>query len=280
MFRRILVPLDGSPLAEQALHRMEPLLSGPGTEIVLLHALSSTGTEQQHAQADMESYLAGLEQGLEASGFRVRTLIRQGPAPEVVLETLDSEKATLLALTTHGRTGLDRWAFGSVSDTVIRGSPVPVLVFRSFGPPMPFNPVNLLVAVDASGLSREAIPPAAALARRSKGRLLLLHVDDEEHAHVPEPELRAVYDLARQEGVEALPLLRTGDPATKILEAAAEEQADLIVMTTHGRSGVGRWVLGSVAENVLRRADRPVLMVRVCPAPLNPIAVPTGVVLA
>lgn len=250
---------------------MDRLLAVPGGEVILFRA----GTEPEAAR-----YLDDLARGLAERGIRVRTRVSPGPAAEALLEAVESEKATLVALTTHGRSGLDRWAFGSVAEKVVRSAPVPVLVFRSFGPAAPFEPARLLVAVDASGLSREAIAPAARLARRTKGRLLLLHVQDEERAHVPEPELRAVYDLARQEAVEARPLLRTGDPATKILEAAAEEKADLIVMTTHGRSGVGRWVLGSVAEKVLRQADRPVLIIRVGPAPVVPIAIPSGVVFA
>ncbi len=283
MFRRILIPLDGSPLAEEALRRMERLLAGPGTELLLVHVVPRTGMEGaalKLAEAQAEAYLAGLERDLAGRGIRVRTLVRQGPAAESLLEAVDAEKATLVALTTHGRTGLERWAFGSVAEKIVRSSPAPVLVFRSFGPAAPFEPARLLVAVDASGLSREAVAPAARLARRTRGCLLLLHVQDAAHEHVPEPELRAVYDLARQEGVEARPLLRTGDPAAKILEAAAGEKADLIVMTTHGRSGVGRWVLGSVAEKVLRQADRPVLVIRVGPAPLAPAPVPSGVLFA
>jgi nucleotide-binding universal stress UspA family protein len=269
MFKRILVPLDGSKLAEEALGRLKGLLKG--VDLVIARSGEANAREQTEA----ESYLGCLTLQLEAEGIRPRIRIGQGPAAEGILSIIEDEKPGLVALTTHGRRGLERWTLGSVAEKLIRHSPAPVLVFRAFEPSESFLPKRILVPIDSAGLALEAIPAAAVLARKTGGCLIVLHVSDESHAMLPEPELRKAYDRAREEGVACEPRLRKGDPAEQILAAAAEEKADLIAMTTHGRSGPARWVLGSVAEKVLRGADRPLLVVRVHPAPLVPVAVGT-----
>lgn len=269
MFQRVLVPLDGSPLAERALRSMKELLSG--VDLVLLRSAPETSKDQTEA----ERYLGFLATSLRAEGLRPRVRLAAGPPAEAVLDAIEAEKPGLVAMTTHGRRGLERWTLGSVAEKLIRHSPAPVLVFRSFGEEKPFSPRRILVPVDSAGLALEAIPPAALLARASGGCLVVLHVSDETHAMLPEPELRKAFDRAREEGAACEPQLRKGDPTVQILAAAAEEKADLIAMTTHGRSGPARWVMGSVAEKVLRGADRPLLVVRVQPAPLIPVAVGT-----
>lgn len=280
MFGRVLVPLDGSPLAESILSQIRRILFWKDSEIVLMRAVELPPLFGGHepsslARADEEAnaYLRGQELKLAEKGARVRSLVRSGPAAGTILEVAESEKATLVAMTTHGRSGLSRWAFGSVAEKVLRASPVPLLLTRSFvadasGTARATTPEELrvrkiLVPIELSELSLEVVPYVAEWARLFDAKVLLLNVCGQETAcDVPVVEMTHAHEKLRESGVAAEPLMRQGDPAVQILEASRDLSVDFIAMTTHGRSGPSRWTLGSVAEKVLRHASMPVLLVR------------------
>ncbi len=260
MLERILVPLDGSELAERILERLRPLLRRKDAEVILARAidvetsLARTDTSRPLARlrAEAEEHLQGVRLRLAAQGIRARWTVCEGPPEEAILEAAARE-ADLIALSTHGRTGLARFVFGSVAEKILRASSVPVLVSRPFEPAgeVPFR--KILVPTDGSEASRAVLPAALEFARLFAAEIVYLHVTAE--AAVP---VGAQPDL----GVPVRLLELSGDPASQIVDFCRPHGIDLIAMSTHGRSGVGRWVLGSVTEKVVRASPVPVLVVR------------------
>lgn len=279
MFDRILVPLDGSELAEAVLTQVRRLLFRKDAEVILVQAVSvppgieaDVGRVLETLRAGAAAYVAGVEGRLAAQGARVRSLVRVGGAGEVILRAAEEERAGLIAMSTHGRSGIARWVLGSVAEKVVRASPVPVLAVRSFsGTGREAAPTGdrelafkrILVPIDASNLSLEVVPAAAGLAGLFEATVLLLHVcEDHPQCAVAVPQMTEAHERFRKAGVAVEPLMKKGDPAVQILEACRETSADLIALSTHGRSGLTRWVLGSVAEKVLRACGVPLLAVR------------------
>lgn len=270
MFERILVPLDGSPLAEAILAQVRGILHYKDAEVVLVRTISvlpiveEAGRSQLAAESEelADEYLRKHEERLSKMGVRVRRVVRHGPPAEAILDLAAEMKATLVAMSTHGRTGLSRWVFGSVAEKVLRAGPVPLLLVRSFPtkPPDALRFRTILAPIDES---LAVLPAVAELARLYDARVVLLNVcTGHPECAVPVPEMARAHEILRKQSLNAEPVMRKGDPAEQILEACRELNADLIAMSTHGRSGVSRWVLGSVAEKVLRTATVPMLIVR------------------
>ena len=271
MLERVLVPLDGSDLAAAILPQVRRILFYKDAEIILVQGVyvpANAGAEAVELpdilRAQAAKYLDGVAQTLSSQGARVRTVARIGDAAEVVLDVAAEEKASMIAMSTHGRSGIARWVRGSVAEKVLRASRVPVLAVRSFRaiPLAELDLKRMLVPMDATDASLEVLGPALELAVLFKSRVTLLHVCDGPTCSVPVPELTRAYERFRERGVDVEPVMKQGDPALQILDLARDMKADLIAMTTHGRSGVSRWTLGSVTEKVLRSAEVPLLVVR------------------
>ncbi len=272
MFDRVLVPLDGSPRAENALPPLSWLADRPALEILLLQAcplrpvaafeaapLMPTGLDEAR------TYLEAVAARLRNDGFRVRPLLREGEAAESILDAAAEEKASLIVMATHGRSGLARFVFGSVAEKILRASNVPVLVFPAFEPARREAPRRILVPLEGEEAAHGLVAPLTELSRRGRAHVTLLHVADEPVTEAP--FLQAVAASLAAEGVEGAAALRHGDPAAQILESARELRADLLAMSTHGRRGPSRWVFGSVTEKVLRAARTPLLVLRNAPVP-------------
>jgi nucleotide-binding universal stress UspA family protein len=145
MYRKILVPLDGSKTAEGVLPHAQALAYSEGAELILVnvaanpamdYVFSDPGLAQQAEQAQEEqsqSYMAKVEKQLEAAGFRVSTQLRVGAVADVILDVAEEMQVDLIAMSTHGRTGAARWLLGSVADRVVRASKIPVLLIRAQG---------------------------------------------------------------------------------------------------------------------------------------------------
>jgi nucleotide-binding universal stress UspA family protein len=278
MFERILVPLDGSELAESVLVQVGRLLRRMDAEVLLLRVVTlppaaegDVGTPLDLLWSRAADYLQGLERRLSEQGARVRVKVVEGFAAEAILETAKNERATMIAMSTHGRSGLARWVFGSVAEKVLRASPIPVLAVPSFtgsggeafptgARELPFR--KILVPIASADLSLEIVPAAIEFAQLFESRLFALNVCEGPECAVPVHQMRQAYEQIRAASVPAEPLVKQGNPALQILETCREIGADLIAMTTHGHSGLSRWVLGSVAEKVLRGANVPLLVLR------------------
>lgn len=279
MFECILLPLDGSPRSEAVLLGLDAILQRKDAEVVLLRVVPIPDRHRPNREAEergrAEEYARRLEEQLSERGVRARRVVREGRAAETILDVAAESRAELIAMTSHGRTGAARWTFGSVTEKVIRASPVPILVIRSFGrwtdkpiPTMPPGPPRfktLLLPVQVPAL--RITPQVKAFAELFGSNVVVLHVLEREEGGAPDYEARLELDAVVNElsggGIPVERLLRSGDPAEEIVRAADDLPADLVAMTTHGRAGPSRWALGSVTEKVLRAASAPLLLVRI-----------------
>ena len=283
MIERIVVPLDGSMTAEAILPQVRRVLYRNDSEIILVRALPTPLVEEAAVLAEVQlgaarEYVMGQVEKLQRQGVRVRHVLRMGSPVEVILDVVESEKATLIALATHGKTGLQRFLLGSVAEALLRRSPVPVLLVRPFWsydltPPKgaELRPVrSILLPVDGSGLARQALPGLLEFASLFEARIVLLRIlagADSRVVEAPEnskarAELEDLAQAIEKRGVETLRLLGTGDPVPRILETVREQSIDVIAMTTHGRRGLSRMKHGSLTEEVLRKAEVPLLVTR------------------
>lgn len=301
MFERILVPLDGSPLAEQILTQIARILRREDSEILLLRVLDipenigrvSMASFRVAEREAAQKYLDELARRLYQKGVKVNGRIAEGPAAETILEVARAEGCTMIAMATHGRTGLARWTMGSVAEKVARASDIPILLVRSFrrtrnngleratAEELPFR--SILVPVDGSPTSMSVLPAAEKFAQLYGSEVLVLHVGIPfipaypilpgmevglpplEPPPTPAKENEITQKAAerfRHAGLIARQLFVSGEPASEIVDLSVTEGADLIALGTHGRSGFSRWALGSVAERVLRSAEVPLLLVR------------------
>jgi nucleotide-binding universal stress UspA family protein len=283
MIERILVPLDGSLTAEAILPQIRRVLYRNDSEVIFVRAVVPPPVENSILIAEAQlgaarGYILGQQEKLEKAGVRARYVVRIGSPIGVILDVAQVEKATMIALATHGASGVKRFLFGSVAEGVLRKSPVPVLLLRPFWsyeivPPgtVEQRPLrNLLLPVDGSDLSMAALPGVIEYAELFGTRVVLLRVLEESKRKGARPEeraeaenqLRALAKAIEKKGVETVTLIEKGEPVKQILETVRFHEIDLIAMTTHGRSGLSRAVTGSVTEQVLRKATVPLLVRR------------------
>lgn len=283
MVDRILVPLDGSMTAEAVLPQVRRLLKRNDSELILVRAVVPPPVENaalmiEAVQIAAEEYIAGLKQKLEAAGVRVKTQVRLGGPSTVILKVAAELKATMIALATHGSTGLKRLLLGSVAEELIRLSPLPILAVRPFYSyelstkgGAEFEPLrNILLPVDEAALGALAIEPVAKLAELFESRVVLLKVLQpkgrkpvtEAATEAARKELTALSKRIEKRGVETGVVVGQGDAIEEILKSVRFHEIDLIAMPTHGRRGLKRLLLGSVTEQVLREARVPMLILR------------------
>ena len=272
---RVLVPLDGSELGEAVL----PLLEGGernwGSEVLLVRSLTVGAPPEPSAETEAGEYLATQARRLERAGLKVRCEVWHGDPSQVIVNAADRGRVGLIAMTTHGWRGLDRLRFGSVAESVVRNTRVPVVLVRGHVRWPADRPPRILVPLDGSALSVAVLTVITRLCQSRRGVVELLHVVEAHAAGLDLPpsvraanaERVAARDYLERvaarltgEGLEVEWVVLEGPAAPTIAQRAVEGGADLVAMTTHGRSGIARLLLGSVAEQVLRTADVPVLL--------------------
>jgi nucleotide-binding universal stress UspA family protein len=287
---RIIVPLDGSMLAERALGLAGMFARSYNARIELIHVLEEPiafdlmpgmlVTER----ADVERYLQRVVEQLPADLSVTSYVIRGEPVHEL-LELTISDTDSMFVMSTHGRGGLGRLMFGSVSDKLLRHSSVPVALIRSPVELRHHSFTNILVPLDDAQYAESALPIALDLAIRSDATVGLLRVcepfwnspyvatapefmyftsdqvSELEQACLDDARryLNLIADRGRAEGARLVWEVRSGKPADEIIRAAETTGADLIVLSTHGRGGVRRLALGSVTNEVLHRGTTPIL---------------------
>lgn len=277
--RKILCPIDFSAGSRHALRVATRLANESGAPLVLAHAwfippIAIAGEFPLPAdsiQGMVDDAQRGLTDAIaEAKKAGVENVTSQlvsGPPAEKITEL--ATRGDLIVMGTHGRTGVPRFLLGSVAERVVRLAPCSVLVAREHGEPQPYR--HILVPLDFSESSRRALDEAGDLASRTGATVTLLHVLELPAAGlVPEAEHRATTlldewgELVEQKTrTRVTRLVKTGAPAQQILASAADDPSiDLIVLGSHGRTGITRMLIGSVAEKVVRHAQRPVLIAR------------------
>lgn len=280
----ILVCLDGSEASARALPALRRLLLLPshgarlvrvqgsgrtGPALVLFHVVPTTpgsGTSEMELGQTRHA-LDQLRLELEQQGRSASVRLARGEPADQILAAAADLRADLVAMATHGRTGASRLVRGSVAESVLRRSTCPVLLVNphTYLPGEGVDTIarRILVPVDASPESRSILPLAAQVARLGDAELVLAHVEAEAGLGTHQ----AVFAAARGALGAAAPRVRervpVGRPAAAILEAIDQERADLVLMATHGREGLERVWLGSVAEAVARACPVPVVVRRV-----------------
>jgi nucleotide-binding universal stress UspA family protein len=174
--RRVLVPLDGSDLAEAILPLLEIGEHAWGSEALLVRSLTGDSAGQPSAEREAGLYLAARARGLERAGLRVRCEVWYGEPSQMILNAADRGQVGLIAMATHGWRGLDRLRFGSVAESVVRKAPVPVLLIRGHLRWPADRPPRILVPLDGSERSAGILAVVAPLRQRLGAVVELLQV--------------------------------------------------------------------------------------------------------
>lgn len=320
MFRKLLVPLDGSPLAERALRLALSLARQPGMEVLLLRVayaeafiipevgvpgargLAWPGQALAHAAREARDYLTGVQMAYAAPERLIwsKVITDETQSPDIaahIIQTARDDRSDLIVISSHGRSGIQRWMYGSVAERVLSAAPCPVLALRNAA-----MPKRVLIPLDRSPLSEQALQPGLEVAHSLGCDATLLHVIDQTAPSGVLPAHPLYHFYARQARVdipykpgqsaepkqrileqlhdEAAAYLRqltqqhhyasltvhtaveVGSPAETILEYADAHDIDLIAMATHGYTGLRRWVYGSVTNKVMRQGKHSVLIIR------------------
>lgn len=295
--QRILFPTDFSDRSERALPYALYLAEEFGAELHLFHAVVLHGDDPANREQDfpdldeayreLRSWASGRmdRAAADAEGREVSIVKAQDrgiAAAPTIVEYADDHDVDLVVVPSHGRRGVRRMLLGSVAEEVLRTAGCPVLTLKADGGEPPAGRIErIVVPVDFSEHADLALASAGALADRVGAELQVVHVIPE--LSYPDPyfadaaALRAMTKAAREEVPQALAEkvdevlgedasvethMVVGRPAGEIAAFAEERDADLIVMGSHGRTGLERVFLGSVAEGVVRQASRPVLTVK------------------
>ncbi len=259
---RILVPLDGSAGAESILGAVLPLAQKTSLELTLLGVVP-----KDTSLRPTETYLAKAGKLLQTEGIDGTTKTCIGNPVAAILKHARPEKTDLLAMATHGRSGLKRVVMGSVAEEIVRRSEVPLLISR---PGCRMEGWVHVVTLDGSPESEEVLDDIIPLTRLLGATLHLLHVGPAGADAALRPYLEQKAAQARARAVTTEVVLRRGVPARAIVRYAAGVRAGLVAMATHGRTGFRRAILGSVAEAVLRNVPCPVMLRRVSGSPRPP----------
>ena len=300
MFEKILVPLDGSPLAQAILPYVMAVARGFHSHVILFHVVETDldhEAPEQKTYADetmeriqpmAENYLAGVAEQLRKAGINVEAKVVRGRAAAQILEQAEQENVGLIAMSTHGRSGLARWVIGSEVDKILNGCEQPVLLVRprgeGAGGKAEGRLSKVIVPLDGSHDAEAALPLAEELSKAlGLGVILIQVIGIETTVHfapigpdswpVPSDILQRLdvvasgylTGLAKQlkdRGLTVQWEVLRGAAGPGIVEFSKETPDSLVVMTTHGRSGFRRWVMGSVADAVVRHTGEPVLVMR------------------
>lgn len=288
LFETILLPLDGSEPSAAAIPYAAAVGELVGASIVVLHVLEEMrpvfdarrgevvwiSPAQPRVELEAPELLEEPISRLRSGGLTVRAVFRLGdPAAEILAEA-ERWPAPLIVIASHGRGGLERLLLGSVADRVVRDAPAPVLVVPAA--PAADQPARvrlrtILVPLDGSPLAERALPAAMDLAGLAHAEVALVHVadtpagrgdhDDSEREAMIYLQQKAEA-LAGQSGRTIRRHVLHGEPGEQLRRFIAARQPDLVVMVTRGRGRLGRWLLGSVTEDLLTSLGAPLLLRR------------------
>lgn len=310
MTKRILIALDGSELSEIIFPYAKEMAARMGFELIFLYVCNPHESElfsvyrayiehtaetvaSEAGQIREETSTQAQEPQIKAAGK-----VAVGHPAEEILRCADEEEVDLLLMATHGRSGIKRWALGSVADKVLRSSAVPVLLVRAAALEKTADDEGrirkIVVPLDGSEVAESVLPHIEMMTKQRNGELVdvtLLMVCEPlvlppisttpitttevptDWGKIVKEHIAYSYGIAKEylAGVEARlkdaglkvnTEVADGIPAQEIIDYANSIPGSLIAMATHGRSGLGRWAYGSVAEKVLSGASRPVILVR------------------
>jgi nucleotide-binding universal stress UspA family protein len=310
MFDPILVPLDGSLLAECVLPHVIAIARAFNARVILLRMLEKSqanGSAQifdllnwQIKKTEAKLYLEKIRAQLMKSQLQITSTVLEGLMAESITEFAQSQGVNLIILSSHGRSGVSQWGISSVAQKIILGSPTSVLIVRAHQPAgselKEQSYRHILVPVDGSQRAEYALPLIALLARFHKSRTHILHVVKTLEVARRMPPTKEVVDLSnrivelnRQEGIKYLEQVKsrshldgievqthliTSDNAAVALHGLVEqEHIDMVALNAHGYSGNNQWPYGSMVINLILYGKVPLLIVQDLPAKKEPIRV-------
>jgi nucleotide-binding universal stress UspA family protein len=298
MYTRMLIPLDGSTTGEQVLPYARTLARNLRVPVELLGVVDITVLASQVARGNAryfetlitesvrssEAYLKRIAQSFPGT---VKCTIEKGRPEEVIIEKAAADPGTLITMATHGRSGVDRFLLGSVTEKVLRGTYNALLLIRAAHDGKTDGEANLtstVITLDGSELAESILPMVATMAKKLNLAVVLFraysipygaYAGDDGYSGINVEEVLAV---ERDEAIEYLEkkvgelkrlgidkvscVVKEGLSADEIIKIARETPDNFVAMCSHGRSGVKRWVLGSVTETVVRHSGDPVLVAR------------------
>jgi nucleotide-binding universal stress UspA family protein len=286
-FKKILVPLDGSELAEQILPYARRLAEACELSVELLRVNDPESVTPYSPPLQGEEYLQRTAKKYFSPTARIARRIEMGKPAQVIVDHAKGDASCLIAMATHGMSGMRRWLLGSVASKVVQSATNPLLIVRPSDGADRSALVELnivFVPLDGSGLAEKVLPYVAVLAKPLKLEVQLVRVFTlppdayilgdgviapgpaqyrDEIKGEAETYLDGKVQALRAEGLEnVIATAVQGDAASEIIDLACRTDKNLVAMTTHGRSGVGRWMLGSTAEKVIQHSRDPVLLIR------------------
>jgi nucleotide-binding universal stress UspA family protein len=296
MFKHILMPLDGSPLAECVLPHSLSIARAVGARLTILQvveqAVASGRThsidplEWEISKAEAAVYLAGVGDRLRAAGLEPTEVVLDGHPAGQVIGHAHSEAADLIALSTHGRSGLSGWNTSSVVQKILVRARTSILLVPAYQSltcdPIDFRYRRLVAPLDGSKRAECVIPVATALAAQYDAELLLVHVVRRPELPCRAPVSRSDQDLAdrlternRVEAAKYLAELQSQLPVpaqTRLLvsdrvaatlhQLVADEDVDLVALSAHGYTGDAHWPYGSMTVSFIESGHRPLLIVQ------------------
>ena len=298
MYTRMLIPLDGSKTAENVLPYGRILARTFQIPVELMEVLDIAGmashvaaekarrldTVVTEGERSSEQYLKKIASSF--SGVNVGCTVERGRPEDVIVEKAAADKTTLIAMATHGRSGMSRWLLGSIAEKVLRAATNPLLLVRASEEALTEGEAvlrSIIVPLDGSELAESVLPTAVKFARLFNVGMVLFrtyelpasayygkenYLPNYEELKNRVKEQAQDYLDKRIEAIEAEGVQRVssvlieGSGPNEIIDYARKTPNGLITMCTHGRSGVKRWVLGSVTEKVVRHSGDPVLVMR------------------
>jgi nucleotide-binding universal stress UspA family protein len=307
MFDPILVPLDGSLLAECVLPHVVAIARAFDAKVIMLRVLEknkANGTAQmfdllnwQINKTGAKLYLEKISARLQKFGLRIETAVLEGLVAESITEYALSRGVKLVILSSHGRSGLSQWGISSVTQKIIFSAPTSVLIIRAHQPvtseSIERQYLRMMVPLDGSRRAENVLPMVTLLARFHQSQISIVHV-------VKTPEMARQMPLAREdvelseqivarnreeairyldqvrlhsslEGMDVqINLLTSDNSAAALHELAEKESIDMVALSAHGYSGNNQWPYGSMVNNFILYSKVPVLIVQDLPAKEEP----------
>lgn len=303
MFLKILVPLDGSETAECVLPHVEALASGSDAVISLIYVVAPLDTPmidakyrkkiESEAKSAAGNYLKKLISRSALKGKATAKVVI-GKVAETIADYASRNKMDLIVMSTHGRSGVSRWFYGSVADKVVHEAKTPVWLVKAANcrkAPYGLNrKFRILVPLDGSEIAETVLKPLKEINKqfpKNKQDIILARVCEvfstpvgypppmsmswEEYAGYEKRRcmaicrdyLTGVQDTLNKSGIKTRIEVPEGNPAEVLIDYINKKSIDLVILSTHGRTGFSRWAFGSIAEKLLKGAESPVLLIRV-----------------
>jgi Universal stress protein UspA and related nucleotide-binding proteins len=276
MFNKILVPLDGSEAAESILPYVNKLSLLFNSQVDLIGVF----TEMESRLSRMFGiYMEKVAGDLQGKGIKTKVALASGTPVEQILDYAEENNVNLIAITTYGRSGAKRWLVGSAATQIMRAANVPILVVLPGKLTEELTIKKVLAPLDGPETREFILPYVEEMAQKTVALCILLHVlappppmvtsfmdikpAEEQSRNLVKNQLDSVAAELAGKGIKVESEVIPGDPAAIILDYAETENVDLIIMPTHSRGGISRWLLGNIAEKVLTNSSKPVLAIRV-----------------